>query len=77
MEPVNIFELEAIAREKLSRETYDYYAGGAHDEVTLRENRAAYDRISLAYRVLVDVSRRRVSLSMRQVSAAVGGFPLL
>ena len=58
MEPVNVFELETIARERLSREAYDYYAGGAHDEVTLRENRAAYDRIPLAYRVLVDVSRR-------------------
>src|SRR5436309_12566327 len=57
MEPVNVFELETIARERLSREAYDYYAGGAHDEVTLRENRAAYDRIPLFYRVLVDVSR--------------------
>ncbi|HEV7784087.1 MAG TPA: alpha-hydroxy acid oxidase [Thermoanaerobaculia bacterium] len=64
MEPVNIFELEAIAREKLSREAYDYYAGGAHDEVTLRENRAAYDRISLAYRVLVDVSHRDLTTSV-------------
>ncbi|HEV7507676.1 MAG TPA: alpha-hydroxy acid oxidase [Thermoanaerobaculia bacterium] len=64
MEPVNIFELEAIAREKLSREAYDYYAGGAHDEVTLRENRAAYDRISLAYRVLVDVSHRDLTTTV-------------
>jgi 4-hydroxymandelate oxidase len=57
MEPVNVFDFEAVARERLSPEAYDYYAGGAHDEVTLRENRAAYDRLSLAYRVLVDVSR--------------------
>jgi 4-hydroxymandelate oxidase len=57
-EPINLFELEAVARERLSREAYDYYASGAHDEVTLRENRAAYERLSLAYRVLVDVSRR-------------------
>src|SRR5947199_119453 len=58
MEPINVFELEAIAREKLSPEAFDYYLGGAGDEVTLRDNRAAYDRLSLAYRVLVDVSRR-------------------
>ena len=64
MELINLFELEAIAREKLSREAYDYYAGGAHDEVTLRENRAAYDRLSLAYRVLVDVSRRDLTTSV-------------
>ncbi|HYU32237.1 MAG TPA: alpha-hydroxy acid oxidase [Thermoanaerobaculia bacterium] len=64
MEPINIFELEAIAREKLSREAYDYFASGAQDEVTLRENRAAFDRLSLAYRVLVDVSRRDLSTSV-------------
>jgi 4-hydroxymandelate oxidase len=58
MTTVNVFELEAIARERLSRDAYDYYAGGAMDEVSLRENRAAYDRIPIHYRVLVDVSRR-------------------
>jgi 4-hydroxymandelate oxidase len=64
MEPVNIFELEAMAREKLAREAYDYYASGAQDEVTLRENRAAYDRLTLAYRVLVDVSRREMGTTV-------------
>jgi 4-hydroxymandelate oxidase len=64
MEPLNVFELEAIARERLSREAYDYYAGGAHDEVTLRENRAAFDRVAIAYRVLMDVSRRDLTTSV-------------
>jgi 4-hydroxymandelate oxidase len=64
MDPINISDLEAIAREKLSREAYDYYASGAHDEVTLRENRAAYERLSLAYRVLVDVSRRNMAATV-------------
>jgi len=58
MEPVNLFELEALAREKLPRKFFDYYASGAQDEVTLRENRAAFQRLTLAYRVLVDVSHR-------------------
>jgi 4-hydroxymandelate oxidase len=64
MEPVNVFDFETIAREKLSREAYDYYAGGAHDEVSVRGNRAAYDRLSIAYRVLVDVSRRDMATSI-------------
>jgi 4-hydroxymandelate oxidase len=64
MEPVNVFDLEAIAREKLSRDALDYYAGGAHDEVTLRDNRAAFERVSLAYRVLVDVSRRDLATTV-------------
>ncbi|HEX9941127.1 MAG TPA: alpha-hydroxy acid oxidase [Thermoanaerobaculia bacterium] len=63
-EPVNVFDFEAIARETLSQEAYDYYASGAQDEVTLRENRAAYERLSLAYRVLVDVSHRDLTTSV-------------
>ena len=39
-------------------QSFDYYASGAHDEVTLRANRAAFERPAIAYRVLVDVSRR-------------------
>ena len=64
MEPVNVFEFEALARERLSPSAYDYYAGGAADEVTLRANRAAYDRIPLHYRVLVDVSRRELATTV-------------
>ena len=63
-EPVNVADFEALAREAISQEAYDYYAGGSQDEVTLRGNRAAFDRVSLAYRVLVDVSRRDLSTSV-------------
>ena len=61
MEPINLFDFEEIARRKLPRMTYDYYASGASDEITLREDRAAYDRIQLRYRVLRDISRRGLS----------------
>lgn len=57
MEPVNLFEYEALAREKLPKESYGFIAGGAEDEVTLRDNRAAFERIRLRPRVLVDVSK--------------------
>ena len=58
MDPINLYEYEAIAQAKLTPMAYDYYASGAHDEITLRENHAAYDRIKLRYRVLRDISRR-------------------
>ena len=45
LEAINLLELESKARELLPRAVYDYYAGGANDELTLRENRAAYERI--------------------------------
>ena len=34
-DPVNIFEYEAIAREKLEQGHYDFIAGAATDEITL------------------------------------------
>ncbi len=55
--PVNTEEFEALARERLEKSVYDYYAGGAEDEVTVRANREAFRRLCLKYRVLVDVSR--------------------
>ncbi len=53
---INLLELEALAQQRMSRMAFDYYAGGAEDEVTLRENRAAFERVALRPRVLVDVS---------------------
>jgi 4-hydroxymandelate oxidase len=55
---VNLHDFEAIARERLPAQAFEYYWGGANDEVTLRENRSAFDRIAIRYRVLVDVSTR-------------------
>jgi hypothetical protein len=56
--PLNIQEMEVSAREKLPREVFDYYAGGAWDLQTLHENQDAYRRLRIHYRVLCDVSRR-------------------
>ncbi len=53
---INLLEVEALARERMPQMAYDYYAGGAEDEVTLRQNRAAFERIALRPRMLVDVS---------------------
>jgi hypothetical protein len=44
------------ARERLTALAYEYYAGGANDELTLHENVAAYRRWQLRPRVLRDVS---------------------
>jgi 4-hydroxymandelate oxidase len=43
---------------------YDYYAGGAGDEVTLGAARAAWDAILLRYRVLRDVSSRSLATTV-------------
>ena len=53
---LNILDYEELARKKLSQPFFDYIAGGADDEVTLRRNREAFERIELKPRALVDVS---------------------
>jgi 4-hydroxymandelate oxidase len=55
---VNVAEYEALAKEVLPRETWDHLSGGAGDEITLRDNVAAFQRIKLMPRVLRDVTRR-------------------
>ncbi len=55
--PLNLVEYESRARACLEPGVFDYYVSGADDEVTLRDSRAAYERLRLRYRVLVDVSR--------------------
>ena len=54
-EPINVEDFEQVAREKLEPGAYGYFAGGAGDEHTLRENVAAFARWQLRPRVLVDV----------------------
>ena len=62
--PINLYAYRDAARERLPQMAYDYYAGGAHDEITLRENHDAYDRLRLRYRVLRDVSTRDLSTTV-------------
>lgn len=64
MELINLYDYDTAAREKLPQMAYDYYAGGAHDEITLRENRAAYDRLKLKFHVLRDISQRDLSTTV-------------
>src|SRR5437588_4874701 len=53
---VSIEDLRELARRRLPRAIFDFFDGGAEDEVTLRENRAAFERIRLRPRVLVNVA---------------------
>src|SRR5260221_9853330 len=53
---VSIEDLRCIAKRRLPRAVFDFFDGGAEDEVTMRGNRAAFERVRLLPRVLVDVS---------------------
>jgi 4-hydroxymandelate oxidase len=57
-------DFERLARERLPHMAYEFVAGGAADEVTLRWNRESFDRIRLRPRVLEDVSRIDTSVTL-------------
>lgn len=51
-----VADYEPLARERLSEAAWAYFAGGAGDEWTLRENISAFARVPLHSRVLCDLS---------------------
>lgn len=61
---LNLREYEPLAREKLSRMIFDYYANGANDDLTLRENEAAYQRIFLRPRMMAGNAARSMNVSI-------------
>jgi L-lactate dehydrogenase (cytochrome) len=60
----NIADLRRMAYKRLPRVLFDYIDGGAQDEFTLRANQEDFNRITLAQRVLRDVSTRDQSVTV-------------
>ncbi|MSQ19437.1 MAG: alpha-hydroxy-acid oxidizing protein [Betaproteobacteria bacterium] len=52
----NIEDLRRGAEQRLPRAIFDFFDGGSEDEITLRDNRAAFHRWCLLPKVLQDVS---------------------
>jgi 4-hydroxymandelate oxidase len=71
---VSLSDFESLARTKIPRASYEYIAGGAADEITLRWNREAFDALRLRPRVLVDVEKIDTSLTLFGQKL---GFPIL
>jgi len=59
--PLTVADYEPLARARMDPGAWDYYAGGAGDEISLADARAAWDRIRIRPRVLADVSERDLS----------------
>ena len=54
--PINIYDYEPLAKERLSKSEYDFIAGGATDEITLERTRRMLDAIVLRPKMMEDVS---------------------
>jgi len=62
--PLTLSDFARAAAERLDPGPLAYYAGGAGDELTLRHNEAAWRRIAVRPRVLVDVAERDLSTTV-------------
>jgi isopentenyl diphosphate isomerase/L-lactate dehydrogenase-like FMN-dependent dehydrogenase len=57
-------DFETAARELLPHAVYEYIAAGAGDEITKRDNEAAFDRIRLRPRVLRDLTKLDTGITL-------------
>jgi 4-hydroxymandelate oxidase len=76
--PLTVAEYEPMAREHMPADVWDYIAGGSGTEATLAANRAAFGRLVLRPRVLVDVSSCDPSASLLGIDlpAPIGIAPM-
>ena len=61
---LNVADFAQAARGKLPKYVFDYYEGGALDEITVRENTAGWERLKLYYRVLAGVGKRDMTTTV-------------
>ena len=54
---ISIADMRELARRRLPKSVFDFIDGGAEDEGTLADNRAAFERVRIVPRVLVDVDK--------------------
>lgn len=66
----SVREFEAAARSRLDPVHYDYFAGGAEDEVTVRANEAAFARLALVPRILRGAAPPRLDVRLPGGTAA-------
>src|SRR5258708_13013434 len=62
--PVPLHLLEGKAKEILTPRAYDYVAGGAGGEDTMRANREAFYRWQIVPRMLRDVAKRDLNVDV-------------
>ncbi|HLZ24450.1 MAG TPA: alpha-hydroxy acid oxidase [Ktedonobacterales bacterium] len=60
----DLMKFEPLARARLSQMAYDYVRSGGADEITMRENRLAFERLRLAPNLLRDVSQLDTRISL-------------
>lgn len=62
--PLTIAEFEAIAKQRLRKQVWDYYVSGAEDQVSVNSNQQAFNQLVLRPRVFRDVSKVETEMSL-------------
>ena len=75
--PVSLVDMEAMAKLRMDHNTWEYVAGGATDEITLRRNREAFGEIAVNPRYLEELTERDMSTTVlgRRVSIPIMAAP--
>jgi (S)-2-hydroxy-acid oxidase len=55
--PISVEDFRKSAEKKMEKMFYDYYASGAGDQITLKDNEEAFTKIKILPRFMVDVSK--------------------
>ncbi len=64
MEPLNLFELEGLAKQKMPHNMWTFVDAASNDEITKNRNRESFERILVNARFLNDVSNRDLSTTV-------------
>jgi (S)-2-hydroxy-acid oxidase len=75
---INLADLREMARSVLTRAEFDYFEGGAEDEITLRRNAEALGAATIWPRVLTNVTHIDISVELlnMRLSSPVGIAPV-
>jgi 4-hydroxymandelate oxidase len=68
---INLFDYEQEAERRIPPAHWGYIAGGANDEVTVGANRAAFDRLVIRYRTMIDVTTRNPATTVLGVPVSM------
>src|SRR5882757_4511410 len=73
----NVFDLREAAKRRLPKAVFEFVDRSTEDEIALHNNRAAFEKIRLRHRALVDVSGRstKTTLFGKEISAPMAIAP--
>ena len=64
MNPINLYDYEARAKQVLPHNYWEFIEAGAMDELTTARNRSAFEALTLRPRFMKDVAERKISTTV-------------